>query len=497
MRTENESQLTCQLREVKTDGGQVVLEGTVQLQLPVPRQDGRLPAEVEQAVERAGQEFKRWLYRQLMEKMDAELVLSLREGKDQQGLVGHGRQPMTFKTVFGTVQVSRRRIVHKADQSSEIPAAKGWNTPQQVTITQGLVNATCDAMLQESSRKSLRHVEERAGEAGLLGRVSVLNLVHEEGRQLAEALRRRAEQTFQAEPEAAQRLLPHVAEPSVEELSGKEEFQELWPALVGFPGGPAVQQVPEEEPRRVDANTVMVQADEVCVHAQASTGRKEIDVYNASVRTAQQTWCCSAESAESLIFLVGSLLAALGVHRGQLRLLFVNDGARWIRDWFEGLNVPDKRMVPCWYHLAKRCFDGLATACGRKRGEEIAQEVLGHLWEGRVDEALAVLTSRRPEMKVRLALDQLVQYIEKRRAYLPNYRERREAGLWIASNRVEKLNDWTVSQRCKHRGMDWTPAGVVALAVLESTRRNGELDAWRRTRAMPPWDIQSTPGQAA
>ena len=117
--------------------------------------------------------------------------------------------------------------------------------------------------------------------------------------------------------------------------------------------------------------------------------------------------------AESLIFLVGSLLAALGVHRGQLRLLFVNDGARWIRDWFEGLNVPDKRMVPCWYHLAKRCFDGLATACGRKRGEEIAQEVLGHLWEGRVDEALAVLTSRRPEMKVRLALDQLVQYIEK------------------------------------------------------------------------------------
>jgi hypothetical protein len=497
MRTENESQLICELREAKTDSGQVMLEGTVRLELPVPRQDGRLPAEVEQTVEQAGQEFKRWMYRHLMEKLDTELVLSLRLGKDQEGWICHGQRTMTFKTVFGTVQVSRRRIMHKADQSSEIPAAKAWNTPQQVTITQGLIDATCDAMLQESSRKSLRHVEERAGEAGLLGRVSVLNLVHEEGRQLREASQRRAAQIFEADPEAARCLLPHVAEPLVEGQCQTEESQDLWPALVGFPGAPTAEIVPEEEPRHVDADTVMVQADEVCVHAQASTGRKQVDVYNAMVRTAERTWCFSAENAQSLIFLVGGLLATLGVHHGQLRLLFVNDGARWIRDWFEGLRVPNKSLVLCWYHLAKRCFEGLATACGRKRAEGIAPEVLGHLWEGRVDEALAVLASHRQEMKVHLALNQLVQYIEKRRPYLPNYRERREAGLWIASNRVEKLNDWTVSQRCKHRGMDWTPEGVLALAILESTRRNGELDAWRRTRDLPRRDDHITPKQAA
>lgn len=497
MRTENESQVICEIHGVKTENGQVMLEGTMRLQLPVPRQDARLPAEVEQAVERAGQEIKRWMYRHLMEKMDTELVLSLREGKAQEGVICHGQRRMTFKTVFGTVQVSRRRIMHKADQSSEIPAAKAWNTPQQVTITQGLIDATCDAMLQESSRKSLRHVEERAGEAGLLGRVSVLNLVHEEGRQLCAASQHRAEQIFEADPEAAQCLLLHVAEPSVEEPCQAEEFPDLGPALVGFPGAHVLEVVSEEEPRRVDADTVMVQADEVCVHAQASTCRKEIDVYNAMVRTAEQTWCFSAENAQSLTFLVGGLLAALGVHRGQLRLLFVNDGARWIRNWFDGLKVKNKKMVLCWYHLAKRCFDGLATACGRKRAEEIAPEVLGHLWEGRIDEALGVLANHRQEMRVRLALDQLIQYIENRRPYLPNYRQRREAGLWIASNRVEKLNDWTVSQRCKHRGMDWTPEGILALAILESTRRNGELDMWRQTRTMPRWDVHVTPRQAA
>jgi hypothetical protein len=42
---------------------------------------------------------------------------------------------------------------------------------------------------------------------------------------------------------------------------------------------------------------------------------------------------------------------------------------------------------------------------------------------------------------------------------------------------VEKFNDWSVSARCKHQGMEWTEAGVVALATLEAARRNGELSA--------------------
>ena len=33
--------------------------------------------------------------------------------------------------------------------------------------------------------------------------------------------------------------------------------------------------------------------------------------------------------------------------------------------------------------------------------------------------------------------------------------------------------------------MSWSPQGVLALAVLEAARRNGELDAWRRDRVLP------------
>ena len=43
------------------------------------------------------------------------------------------------------------------------------------------------------------------------------------------------------------------------------------------------------------------------------------------------------------------------------------------------------------------------------------------------------------------AVKELIAYLEKRQAYIPNYQQRQRAGLWIASTRVEKYNDWAVS----------------------------------------------------
>ncbi len=83
------------------------------------------------------------------------------------------------------------------------------------------------------------------------------------------------------------------------------------------------------------------------------------------------------------------------------------------------------------------------------------------------------------------AVEDLIAYLEKRRSYLPDYEQRQSAGLWIASTRVEKFNDWAVSERCKQRGMSWSAEGVLALAALEAAQRTGELDRWRQERALP------------
>jgi hypothetical protein len=127
----------------------------------------------------------------------------------------------------------------------------------------------------------------------------------------------------------------------------------------------------------------------------------------------------------------------------------------------------------------------MSTAGGPKDRRRAFEELLGRLWEGEVDAAVGLLRGALEWVRPPKAVEELIGYLEKRRAYIPDYQERQRAGLWIASTRVEKFNDWAVADRCKHRGMSWSPQGVLALAAIEAARRNGELDRWRQDRELP------------
>jgi hypothetical protein len=155
-------------------------------------------------------------------------------------------------------------------------------------------------------------------------------------------------------------------------------------------------------------------------------------------------------------------------------------------------------MIVCWWHLRKRCSEQLSAAGGAKeRRRALEVELLGRLWEGEVDAAVGLLRGALEWVNNPKAVEDLIGYLEKRRGYIPDYEQRRRAGLWIASTRVEKFNDWAVSERCKHRGMSWSQAGVLALAALEAARRNGELDRWRRDRELPKRELPGPMREAA
>ena len=208
--------------------------------------------------------------------------------------------------------------------------------------------------------------------------------------------------------------------------------------------------------------------------------------YTAVVLVAGWRYALAEATPEGLWLQVGALLLELGVLSGERRLLVLGDGASWIRTWFEGLGISPKAMIVCWWHLRKRCYESMSTAGGPKdRRRAFEKELLGQLWEGKVDAAVELLRGALEWVRTPKGVEDLIGYLEKRRAYIPDYQERQRAGLWIASTRVEKFNDWAVSERCKHRGMSWSPQGVLALAALEAARRNGELDRWRQDRELP------------
>jgi Uncharacterised protein family (UPF0236) len=498
MRTSTKTQPTIHLHEVKTVGRHIHLRAELAVDLPLPAQDEHLPAALERAVEDAGQRLKRLLFQHALEQADLQLLLRHVRGRRGEQFRRRGSAGYTFKTVFGTVQVRRTRLQKKDTGATHQPAAVAWRTPQQVCITEGLRQAACDAMLTQSAQNALDAVATQAGEPGLLCKSELLKIVHQQGQELRQAAVRRAQAALAEHPQAQELLLPAVAPPPPEERAAAEEAagvpaaegeaEESSPPF-GFAGSEGTAEaVAFQEPRCVDEGWVVVEPDGVITHAQPQTGGKRLETYTAVVLLAGLSWYFAAASPQDLIVEVAGLLAALGVPAGKRRLLFLADGARWIREWFEGLRIKDKAMLLCWYHLVKRTQQLLSLACrGRQHRGAVEAPVLHHLWHGQVDEALKLLWEAREQMKKPAAVDELVGYLEARRPYLANYAARKEAGLWIASNRVEKFNDHAIAARCKHQGMAWTAAGVEALARLRAADRNGELTHWRRRGDLPSW----------
>jgi Uncharacterised protein family (UPF0236) len=381
----------------------------------------------------------------------------------------------------------------------EIPSASAWNTPHQLAITQNLRDAVCDQMGDQSAGKSRADVCESAGDEDLLGRSTLIEIVHHEGERLIAAGRQRARSVLDGASEAHLALLgPPAADTAMEEPSdvppcdeteqGQAEWQQAqaeWVAM-GFPGCEPALPVAPDQLRGVDPGYVIVEPDEVKTKAQPSTGRKEVWTYTAVMLVAGLRYVFAEATPEDLWLQVGALLLELGVVSGARRLLVLGDGASWIRTWFEGLGTAPKAMIVCWWHLRKRCYESMSTAGGPKdRRRAFEKELLGQLWEGKVDAAIELLRGALEWVRTPKAVEDLIGYLEKRRTYIPDYQERQRVGLWIASTRVEKFNDWAVSDRCKHRGMSWSPQGVLALAALEAARRNGELDDWRQDGELP------------
>ena len=468
--------------------------------LPMPNQDEHLPDTIEAHVHAAALEAQRRLFRALIETADRELVLAVRHGKGGQGIQRRGTRPFTFKTRFGSVTVERSRISHKQDDSVEVPSASVWGTPHQLAITANLRDAVCDQFSEHSSGATLEEIGEQAGEANLLGRSTVIEIVHEQGGRLIAAERQRARTILDGASEEQRAALGPSLADDPERMPAYEpdddppfdpedpEWQQAPPEWVvtGFPGCDPSPPVPIKEPRVVDDTVVIVEPDEVKTKAQPATGRKEIWTYTAVVLVAGLRYALADATTQGLWLQVSALLLELEVLSGGRRLLVLGDGASWIRTWFESLGIDPKTMIVCWWHLRKRCYESLSSAGGPKdRRQALSKLLLEKLWEGKVDEALVLVREARDWVRTPKALEDLIGYLEKRRAYIPDYGERQRVGLWIASTRVEKFNDWAVSGRCKHQGMSWTDEGVVALAALKAARQNDELDAWRRTGVLP------------
>ena len=154
---------------------------------------------------------------------------------------------------------------------------------------------------------------------------------------------------------------------------------------------------------------------------------KRCGPYTAVVLVERLRSAVAEATVVDLGFPVAALLLALGVLRGERRLLVLGDGASGIRTWFEGLGVCPKARIVCWSHLRKRCSEKMSAAGGPKdRRHAWERDLLGQLWQGEVDAAVDLPRVVLEWVKNPQAVEVLIASLEQRRASIPDSQQRLE-----------------------------------------------------------------------
>lgn len=454
-----------------------------------------------------GWEMMRTLLVEQWRLTDQALVAQYRqEHGETEVVVDDGHDPLKVVSRLGVVYLPRQVCYHKGEAHHALPGNAGLPPHEGQVTTRGLQEWVCLLPHASSFETAQRLLGWMAHDPQVLSETQMRRWVCTHGQII-----RAAEQT---EVEA---LLKHP------DLSGWQAqlmpAQEprraaAWPAELNAAIETALAQPDPQPPEGVTRNdwerVIQARRAEVTTTAAelrrlgptvrpgeivASTDdvqvrrpekRRWLDLRTAYVRTAQGYRYLSG-TAEQVLQQLYLLLLLCGGLTAKVTLL--GDGARWIatffREWLAAL--PNKELILDWYHCRKKCYDLTSLICrGRVAKATLLGPLLIHLWRGQVDEAVALLEAYRPQAKNTEALDTLINYLTDRRAYIPNYKERRAHQQYIGSAHSEKANDLIVSRRQKHQGMHWSQATSDALAALRTLLLNGGWDLyWQERQVLP------------
>ena len=393
----------------------------------------------------------------------------------------HGRRPFTIITPYGRLQVDRIRLFDAKTGKTFIPSATLWDTAQNRHIVTSLAQSACETSQAISFRKSKKKISEIARTDSLLAHSTVWNLKQTEEQRLEKTQRKFVENVLKEHGETLDKhgfLPPSPKNDSCDEIIDEtfpEEIEAEAAALYAHFTSEYGENKTEsdlcdnneakDKPRHVPSDTILLQADEVVTKSQ-EPGRKANKTFTATLEVGGgRCEYLAARSSEALQKLVAAVLVLLGLFSGQ-KLEVISDGAAWIGNWIGRLMGVEVYHLLCWYHLCKRVCVGLSGVGVPKAERELLQrEILGFLWKGAVTEAIERLKVILPSCRTRSRVEELIDYLVRKRSWIGDYEGRHAAGLWIASTRVEKWNDTAVSERCKHRGMSWTESGVLAMAL--------------------------------
>ena len=191
-------------------------------------------------------------------------------------------------------------------------------------------------------------------------------------------------------------------------------------------------------------------------------------------------------------------------HQMNQQITFLSDGGDTVRDLQLYLNPHAEHLLD-WFHLAMRLTVMQQTAKGlpltiqdeeetytlRDPVVRALERLKWSLWHGNVYKAFQKITDLAMDLDVAMAttgdgtarkllkaVEEFHTYMDRNRAFIPNYGERYRYGERISTGFVESTVNQVISKRfCKKQQMQWTKRGAHLLLQTRVKTLNQELGA--------------------
>ncbi|MCK7580914.1 MAG: hypothetical protein MZV65_38390 [Chromatiales bacterium] len=160
-------------------------------------------------------------------------------------------------------------------------------------------------------------------------------------------------------------------------------------------------------------------------------------------------------------------------------IIAITDGAQVIRQHLFSVFGVMLIVILDWYHLGKKVRDLMSMIARNKDEKNLHLKfIFYHLWRGEVYTVMDYL-EKEVQPKNEEKHRELINYLNKHRDEIIDYRRRKKAGKIIGSGYMEKGCDQVVGHRQKKKGMSWREAGSRSLGILRVTELNHQ---WKRYR---------------
>ena len=408
---------------------------------------------------------------------------------------------------FGKLKLKRQVLSHPEPDGHVIPGNAVLPPHEGIIITRGIQEWACLLPSELPFTSAARLLGWQAREENLLSDTTLRTLVREHGQWIRQVEAAEVQALWQCPdlltltPQLVENKPTRLRASWPAELNAAVE-QALAAGAARAPEGvsrPDWERVLQRHERdkhlsaaqlrrlgpEVGETEILVTADEVLVRKPEARCFWELRTARVVTAAGYRYLSGTGESFLRQLFLFLLILGA-GRHRS---LLFIADGARWIRNFFEQMLAQASRvkMILDWYHLRKKGYELSSMICrGRQEKTKFLMTLYAHLWRGDVPAAIQFLQEYAPQAKNGEKLTELINYLQARQAILPNYQERRRQCQYIGSGHVEKGNDLIVARRQKKQGMHWSLETSDALAALKTLILNEGWELyWSHRQVLP------------